>query len=187
MKKRIYIVHGYKANAFDHWFSFIKKSLENTQVCVNIVQLPNSDNPNLSVWINCLKDNISNINENTLIIAHSLGCISTLNFLQNENFISLGGLALVSGFYERLDPIPELDKFIDETRKDFYFSNKIIKKIVFLSNNDSYVPPILSLRLAKKLNSPYEIMESAGHFLSADGYDEFIELLNWVKEEFIDC
>lgn len=181
-QKKIYIIHGYGASINDHWFSYIKKNLESKKKNVTVISLPDSSNPSFFKWKKTIKENVQDIDKNTFFVAHSLGCITLLNFLSESNFQEIGGVVCVSGFSNKLPSLPQLDSYIKESVNDFSFNNKIFKKMIFISSNDSYVPPSLSIELAKKLNSPYLIVPNSGHFLDSDGYKEFPQLLHWLKK-----
>ncbi|NUG80541.1 alpha/beta hydrolase, partial [Acinetobacter bereziniae] len=71
--------------------------------------------------------------------------------------------------------------YILATKKDFSFKNKILHGQMFISDHDQYVPKELSLTLAQELNFAYTVIPNAGHFLASDGYIEFPQLLDWLR------
>ncbi|WP_066388036.1 RBBP9/YdeN family alpha/beta hydrolase [Helicobacter himalayensis] len=190
---RIFITHGYDAHPQKHWFVWLKSQLEgaNTQskllqeslkesVSVEILKLPNPSAPNLDLWLACLQEVIGVANERTFLVGHSLGCITTLRyineFLLNTQSQNIGGVVLVSGFYENLETLPELNTFINPPNRaslQWESLQKAIKsRVVLCAKDDVVVPSVLSANLAKKLNAELIILEKGGHFMESDGFKE---------------
>lgn len=174
----VYIVHGFMASPSDHWFQWLKEKLEERGISVKVLELPDSSAPNPIVWQKALYENIDRLNRNTFFVAHSLGCVSLLTYLQeNINDKSIGGLVLVSGFVSPLPKLPQLNDFV-EYQFDF---EKIISAVkqrtVIGSPQDSIVPYYLTREVAKYLESNLYSIDDAGHFLADDGYDTFPYLL----------
>lgn len=180
-QNNIYIIHGYGANVNDHWFNYIERNLSNKTNHVMKIALPDSSHPELLAWNKTLKDNITRIDKHTFFVAHSLGCITLLDYLAQSNFQQIGGVVCVSGFSEQITALPQLDEYILATNKDFSFKNKILHGQMFISDHDQYVPKELSLALAQELNFAYTVIPNAGHFLASDGYIEFPQLLDWLR------
>ena len=180
-QNNVYIIHGYGAKVDDHWFNYLEENLQDKNTRVVKIALPNSSNPKLLQWKQTLKNNVAQIDQHTFFVAHSLGCITLLDFLSELDFQQIGGVVCVSGFSNKLAVLPQLDSYIAETNKDFSFKNKILNRKMFISSNDQYVPADLSISLAEKLEFPYEIIPNAGHFLASDGYREFPQLLDWLQ------
>lgn len=180
--KQIYVIHGYGASIEDHWFQYVKKNLQNKNTTVTLIHLPNSDQPDFMKWQGALSRQISSIDNNTLFIAHSLGCLTVLNFLEHNKIKSVGGLVCVSGFIDCLPSLPELDEYIGHSKKCFLVVNNIGIKHMYISDNDSYVPSEFSINLAKQLGFTYTIIPNSGHFLAKDGYCEFPELVSLIKQ-----
>lgn len=180
-QNNIYIIHGYAANVNDHWFGYIERHISGPNNRVIKIALPDSRHPHLLAWNKALRDNIPRIDKNTFFVAHSLGCITLLDFLAQSKFQQIGGVVCVSGFSDRLTTLPQLDEYILAAKKDFSFKNKIRQGQMFISDHDQYVPAELSLALAQKLNFTYTVIPKAGHFLASDGYIEFPQLLDWLK------
>ena len=175
----VYIIHGFMASPSDHWFQWLKGKLEERGVSAKVLALPDSSVPNPIVWQQTLSENIDQLNENTFLVAHSLGSVSVLNYLENrEGDKSIGGLILVSGFVAPLPELPQLDSFVDN-QIDF---EKIVKvapqRAVIGSPQDLIVPYSLTEALARGLRVDLYSIDDAGHFLAEDGYDSFPQLLD---------
>ncbi|MEN5173465.1 alpha/beta hydrolase [Acinetobacter higginsii] len=181
-QRHIYIVHGYGATVHDHWFESIQRQIQDTHTQVTILSLPDPMQPNVETWQKILEQNINVIDKNTYFVTHSLGGITLLNFLSKRNPSQVGGIVLVSGFTETLPALPQLNSYILISQNlKFNFQN-VVHKHLFISDNDAYVPPELSLKLAKQFRIPYTVVAKAGHFLAEDGYSEFSQLVLYLKE-----
>ncbi len=178
----VYVIHGYGATVYNHWFKYIKHNLEDSKTSVTLISLPDSNNPNLEEWKQTIDSAVKNIDDKTYFVAHSLGCITLLDYLSKAEFKEAAGLACVAGFSDRLPAFPQVDSYIDSTKIDFTVNSKFKNKMMFISSNDPSVPPKLSEELAKKLESNYQTIPNAGHFLDREGYGEFPQLLDWLKK-----
>jgi predicted alpha/beta hydrolase family esterase len=172
--KQVYIIHGYMATPDSHWFQWLKHRLSQHAIEVTVLAMPDSHAPNVDAWQQTLQDEINQLDENSYFIAHSLGCVSLLQFLTKQPCSQkLGGMILISGFKDVLPLIPELTPFV-ETPINFH---NIIKQLphraLFASPQDSIVPFSYTDSLATQLHAEFYSIEHAGHFLASDGYDEF--------------
>lgn len=178
MNQSYYLVHGYGANLNSHWFPWLNVELEKLSKKLYIKQLTAPEQPKYQVWKKDISELLSELVSGDVVIAHSLGCIATLDYLTKTQGIKLDKLVLVSGFLETLPVLPSLDPFIEATQIDIEKVKNIANEIiVFVSSNDVLVAPSLTQDLAEKLNAELITVESAGHFLDIDGYAEFPKLL----------
>ncbi len=181
MKKlEVYIVHGYRASPNDHWFAWLSQKIQQAGHFSKRVVMAHSAAPDFQTWQECLKMQIPNLNENTIIVAHSLGCCATLHYL-NSTFKSRPGRIragfFVAGFLSPLPAIPELNDFIRQVRVEgSILQNCLPASVQFISSNDSYVPPPLALQFGHFLNAQMKEVRQAGHFMKEDGYAEFQQL-----------
>ena len=83
--KTIFIVHGTGANSKMNWYPWLKSELEKEGYKVIVPDLPNSKFPVLKDWLDALLKYKEEINENTIIIGHSLGCPTAIQFVQKLN------------------------------------------------------------------------------------------------------
>ena len=178
-KKQVYIIHGYKASPGNHWFPWLKEKLTRYDVATEILSMPTPSRPKVNEWVNALVTNISDCGENTFFVAHSLGTITLLKYLEKLNRTQkVGGIILVSGFANELPIFNQIDEFkpLEEFTKD-EINFEHIKKVtqyrsVIASGNDPIVPAESSRNLAEQLGSEYHLSNEAGHFLESDGFLE---------------
>ncbi|WP_418055708.1 RBBP9/YdeN family alpha/beta hydrolase [Priestia megaterium] len=136
--------------------------------------MPNSSDPKKEGWLETLANKIKNLDTNTYFVAHSLGSITLLNYLEQlDPLPEFGGFILVSGFSERLSSLPSLDPF---TVKEVDYQ-KIISaansRAVIAAKDDYIVPCELSQNFSKQLDASFYSVEKGGHFLEDDGFITF--------------
>lgn len=168
----VYIIHGYQASPESHWFPWIKNALEQQGFKVTVLALPASDHPDIERWLDCLRTHITQPDQHTFFIGHSLGCITLLRYLEQQER-PIGGMALVSGFAEPLSFLPALDAFTAAPLDVEKLIGLVPRRIVLAAQDDHIVPYPYSLRLAEKLDAAWELFERGGHFMAQDGFTEF--------------
>ncbi|MAI90942.1 alpha/beta hydrolase [Ponticaulis sp.] len=175
----VVIVHGYMAGPDEHWFPWLSDAAQAEGFEARRLALPDADNPDAQTWRSVIAQDIAGASESTFIVAHSLGSISTLRALSDlPADTRIGGLVLVSGFYDTLDVIPALDEFLD-SGVDFDRVNEMVDAcVVITARNDELVPYQLSDRLAAAMGCKLIVLNEGGHFLGSDGYTEFPLVLN---------
>jgi uncharacterized protein len=186
--KNVYIIHGYGASPVHHWFPWLKKELEKENVKVVILDLPTPSSPNSIEWSNALEEQMKLIDENSYFIAHSLGCITLLKFLESlPNTTKIGGYILVSGFNESLPILKELDTFLKPDIEYVKLKNISSNRVVISAKDDSIVSFNLSNNLSNSLDARFLCQEKGGHFLESDGFKEFPLVLEEFNNFFINC
>ncbi|WP_373358144.1 RBBP9/YdeN family alpha/beta hydrolase [Acinetobacter lactucae] len=180
--RQIFVLHGYSASIDDHWFLDLKHQIENENTKVTLIPFPDSENPDAEAWQKVLDKNIPVVDENTYFVAHSLGVITLLHFLQRHDYQNIGGIILVSGFSGPISDFSSLDGYITKSKVDTNYFRGIKKKLVYLSDNDDLVPPKLTIQLAKEIDAPYITIPNGGHFLGREGYTKFPQVVNSLKE-----
>jgi len=184
-KHKIYLIHGYTASPDSNWFQDFKKKLENENIEICILNMPNSQNPKLSEWINHLEKSINDINEQTIFVGHSLGCVTILNFLNNSNATKIKGLFLVSGFVES-SPISALNEFVKPPLNYNYLKQLTPNNIAISAIDDDIIPYEYSKTMAEKLNASFTLLKEGKHFIDRDNFTEFPFLIEEVQKLLID-
>lgn len=177
----MFIIHGYQARTDSHWFEWLATQMKSYDYHTEIVYLPNTNNPDLKAWDKAIQNSLNNkLNQDTIIVAHSLGVISILNYLSKEDvFTNIKGLFLISGFSEPLDNLPELNHFINQTKVEF--ENINAEHIVTIGgDNDPVVDINATHRLSHLLNTETVALHHDGHFQDSDGYFTFEFLKNQI-------
>ncbi len=167
---RAVIFHGYAATPADHWFGYLADRLEHEGIAVQVPALPDSDAPDFEQWVAAAVEAIGVPDEGTAIVTHSLGGVTVLHALDRiPADWRLGALMAVAGFVSPLPVLPELDSFTSTRPNVERTAFRTASRTVLLSDNDSYVPPALTLALGDALNAEAVTLAGAGHFLADDG------------------
>jgi uncharacterized protein len=164
------IVHGYHATPGDHWFGWLAARLGAAGIATTIPALPDPGTPDRSRWDTALRAALGTVDEKSVVVAHSLGCLTTLRYLRSlSGPWRLGTLVLVSGFLDPLPVLPELDAYIGAGCDVSGLAERIDHLTVLRSDADPLVPAGHTDRLAGLLGTVATVVPGAGHFLADDG------------------
>ncbi len=181
--KKAFIIHGAYGNPHENWFPWLRKELMGFDYEVISPTFPTPENQSLETWDAVFEKYQDQLDENTIMIGHSLGCPFILNVLQNID-IKIKAIYLVAGFHTLLDhPIDEINKTFVENSFDWNKIKSNCEKIVMFSgDNDPYINLDISDELAKILNAEYEVIKNGGHLNATAGYTKFEVLLSKIKD-----
>lgn len=183
-QKRVIIVHGYGGDSKSHWFVWLKNELEKQGARVVVPNMPDSFSPTPKAWIAALRETIGDIDENTFIVAHSLGCISALRYIEGLDARErLGGVVLVGGFYEPLSILPALDPFVAEPLQGAKLAKMIKNRVVLSAKDDKVVPTSLSENLARAIDAEFIQLPSGGHFMKDEVGDKLPIVLELLQKQ----
>lgn len=165
---RLFIIHGYNAYPKKHWFPWLKEKF--SHIPTEIIALPNAHAPQLDEWLSALEKAIGQSDEQTYIVAHSLGTQTALHYARQQQ--AIGGMILVSGFAEKIPHLSALDNFavpID----DAHIKKIVTKRVIIAAKDDSIVPFSCSERLAKRIDATLLSQATGNHFMQSDGFTTF--------------
>ncbi|MFF0526432.1 RBBP9/YdeN family alpha/beta hydrolase [Actinomadura nitritigenes] len=176
--RRASIIHGYGATPADHWFGRLAERLRQTGVPTTIPALPTPETPDPAEWTAAVRADVGTPDEGTVIVAHSLGCLTVLRYLRSlPSPWRLGALVLVAGFVDPLPALPELDAYIADGCDVEGLAAHVDRLTILRSDADPYVPTGHTDRLARLLGTTAEIVPGAGHFLASDGITDLPQAL----------
>ena len=166
--KNIYIIHGFDASSTRHWFPWLNKFLTDKGAITESIDMPTPAQPDCRTWLSFLSERITRISSNTYFVAHSLGCITTLRYLQTLG-APIGGVVLVSGFDQPIPGFSFLDAFT-ATSLDYNLLSRIIpNRAVVSAMDDPIVPHEFSRSFAERFDAVFYETKTGGHYLDADG------------------
>lgn len=170
-RKRVCIIHGYRATPGNHWFPWLKDKLTAIGVDVEIIAMPTPQTPKLDEWLNQLAQSAKDMDSDTYFVAHSLGCITLLRFLLRQNSSQpIGGLVLVSGFAQSLPTLPILDEFVEQPLDYHQLIQRASQCAGIAAKDDPIVPFAFSKELMEQLKADFFEVDKGGHFLEGDGF-----------------
>jgi predicted alpha/beta hydrolase family esterase len=173
---RIVVAHGYLADPSRHWFPWLVEHYGADTL--SVLELPDPDEPDLERWVHAASAGVGDIDEETVLLGHSLGCVTLLHVLnRREQPWRLGGLVLVSGFVDRLPNLPKLDPFTEEPLDLDRVRRRTATRHVVRSDDDGTVDPALTDRMAALLDAPVTVVPGGGHFVDRQGHRSLPALL----------
>ena len=179
----VFIIHGTGGHPEENWFPWLRQKVESAGHKIFIPQFPTPEGQSFETWQQVLNGYEKEINEQTIFVAHSLGCIFLLRTLEKLPH-KIKAAVFVS------PPIgvePILNYKADSAFSGgFNFDWKALRTkadnfVVFHSDNDLYVDIANGKKLAKELGVELDFIPNAGHFNAKAGYTKFDEL--WSKLE----
>lgn len=181
----IFIFHGTEGYPEENWFPWLKGELEKKGHKVFVPQFPSPPvvPAKISEWFDVLENYKKYINNDAILIGHSLGGKFLLRILERlERPIKA---AFFVGTPIGVPPIANNERDNAFTGNDFDW--EIIKKkaqhfIVFQSDNDPYVSLDNGKELAKNLSVELSFIPNAGHFNTKAGYTKFDGLFKKLEE-----
>ena len=94
---KIVLIHGYKSSPQGNFFPWLKDELRKKGHDVVVPELPHPDEPDAEEWTKVLVDEVGPIDNETIILGHSLGGALALRFLEAaEAYSTPKGVVLVS-------------------------------------------------------------------------------------------
>ncbi|MFG1665203.1 RBBP9/YdeN family alpha/beta hydrolase [Streptomyces sp. Y7] len=112
-QQRASIIHGYGATPEDHWFGWLAEQLRADGIPTTIPALPTPQAPDPGRWLDVVRTELGTLDEHSMVVAHSLGCLTVLRHLGSlPSPWRLGTLVLVSGFVDQLPALPHLNAHI---------------------------------------------------------------------------
>ncbi len=176
----LFIIHGISGSSQENWFPWLKEKLKELGVNVIVPDFPNSDNPRFDWWLDHFKQYQTYLNEDCIVVGHSLGVPFLLSLLEKY-------LVKAAFFVAGFSSLPD-NQFKDEMKtfiKDFNWQkikDNCSQFHIFHSDNDPYVPIDKAEELKEKLQAKLTIVPQAGHFNTAADYNKFELLLDKIKE-----
>ena len=184
--KRAFIIHGSHGNPQENWFPWLKSELEKLNYKVTIPQFPaanNTGSENLDDWLKMFEKYLELFDENSILIAHSKGCIFTYHLLHRIR-PCIRAVFLVAPWYKyhwygNNKPVStfHVKDFRWDSLKD---KSKYFE--IYQSTND-IIEVWEGEKIAKDVGGNIVIIENAGHFNSNAGFTKFPLLLESIKNK----
>lgn len=181
---KIVLIHGYKSSSQGNFFPWLRDSLHAKGHEVICPDLPSADEPNPEEWTKTLIEEVGVIDDETIIVGHSIGAVTALRFLEAAEARSTPkGVVLVSP--------PWMIK--SETFQGFFLSEldfdvlmwKASRFVVIHSHDDKKIPFDHAKKYADVLHARLiERNEGEGHFLG-ERYPVILETIEKLIEEEI--
>lgn len=163
--EKVLILHAWHSQPRDHWYPWLKKELERKNYQVFLPELPtmNTDLPNMELQLNHI-DKTLDIDGQTIIIGHSLGCLLALRLAERKSYQKM---FLVAGW--DFDDLTKEHKLFWQNKINHQQIKKNVEKIYcFSSDNDPYITLFQVREMSKRLEGKFILVKGAGHFTGKD-------------------
>lgn len=179
---KIVLVHGYKASSATNFFPWLKEELIKKGHEVIVPDLPDPENPDPEEWTKALLEDVKTVDDETIVVGHSIGAVEALRFLEAVEARSTPkGCVLVSP--------PWMIK--DERFRGFFLSEldfdvlmwKASRFTVIHSKDDQVIPFDHAEKYAKVLHARLvERNEGENHF-QGEQYPVILEEIQKLVDE----
>lgn len=165
---RYLIVPGWQGSADEHWQSHWQRSLPNSAR----VEQANWLNPKREDWVAELQRNIASDPRPTILIAHSLGCITVAHWAAQAPVESLrrvrAALLVAPADVERANCPPALQNFAPIPQHSLPFPSQLVG-----SDNDTAASAARAIEMARDWGSDVAILSGAGHINVKSGHQRW--------------
>jgi predicted alpha/beta hydrolase family esterase len=159
------IVPGWHGSPDEHWQSHWQRVLPSA----SRVEQHDWLWPQRDAWVEQLQLAIAAAPGPVMLIAHSLGCITTAQWASQADVLSLrkvkGALLVAPADVERHDCPQALQNFAPISRKALPFASLLVG-----SGNDTAATPERAVQLAEQWGSEWLILPDAGHINIKSGH-----------------
>ncbi|MDX1298329.1 MAG: alpha/beta hydrolase [Pseudomonas sp.] len=165
---RYLIVPGWQGSADEHWQSHWQRSLPNS------ARVEQADwlTPNREDWVAELQRNIDNDPCPTILIAHSLGCITVAHWAAQAPIESLrrvrAALLVAPADVQRANCPPALQNFAPIPQQPLPFPSQLVG-----SDNDCAASAARAIELARDWGSAATILSGVGHINVQSGHQRW--------------
>ena len=181
---RVFLIHGWGGSPDKDWLPWFIFVLKKKEYEVIAPQMPNTDNPQIGLWVDKLTELVGQVRESDIFVGHSIGCQTILRFLEKLPIHQkINKVILVAPWFE-LTNLGDAaawaiaDPWIKTSINFSNISNKASLFITVFSDNDPWVPIDINRRLFKaRLNPKIIVLKNRGHFTQDEGITEIPELL----------
>lgn len=173
--KKVLFLHSWYSSATANWYEWLKTELSKLgyETCFPDIAELRKDVPDMSVILRDI-DKLAFLDENTVVIGHSIGCLLAMRLAEKHTFKKL---ILVSGW--DFDDLTEGHVHFWKTKIDHAtIKNNVKERVVVHSDNDPYITAITASDMSKRLESQFVLIPGGGHFASKEKCTTLPQLLD---------
>ncbi len=178
------LIHGYKSGPDQGFWPWLIDELKKRGHDVVAPQLPDAENPDEQAWNEALLEEVKQVNDEVIVIGHSLGGAMALRFLEAVEARSTPKACL-------LISTPWMIR--SEKFRGFFMSEldfevlmwKVSRFAILHSREDDVIPFDHAEKYEKVLHAKLFAVDGAGHFLG-ESYPEMLKVIDeLVGEEIV--
>lgn len=178
MVQQAYLIHG-TSTRDDDWFPWLEKAAS-PAIKVDRLAMPEAFAPHFKTWQQFLDQQLPTTPGLTLV-AHSLGCVTAIKFVQRHPELQDVNLVLVAPFDRPLPESPSLDEFVSQPVDYQQVAPRLHKSVVITAKNDWIAPFENAEQIAHGLEAKLIVNLMGGHYLAGDGFEKFPQVLKELK------
>ena len=189
--KKVILVHGWEATSKSDFFPWLKKELDKGKIWSYFPDMPNSEEPKIEEWIPFLKKNIKKIDNETILIGHSIGCQAVLRYMETlPKNVKIDRCILIAPWMkldeetikEEGEEVVAIAKPWMETPINWEKVKSHCRDFICIfSDNDPYVPLSNKKLFKENLNAKPIILHNRHHFDGGNGIKKLPEILKFLK------
>lgn len=188
--KKVYIVHGWGGHPQKPLYKYVKDKLEETGFNVVVPKMPNSETPTINSWIGKLNEVIKSLDEEDILIGHSVGCQAVLRYLEQTDKGKVGKVFLIAPWMhldketieEEGEEVIEIARPWMETPIDWEnVKIRAEKFVAIFSDDDPFVPLSEEELFKENLGAETYVLYNKEHFDPPSGAHEFPEIFNIIN------
>ncbi len=192
--KRLLVIHGW-GNHRDvgHWHRRLVAERRSRGDVVAYPQLPQSDTPVLSEWLEIVQaelDLLSEVNDGELIvIGHSLGCLTWLHAAQKIHYPEkVSRVMLVApADSAQCSEVPTFQIDVHEQAVKTALHAAAHSTIIVGSDNDvEWTPQGIPATFSDPLDVPFVLIPGGGHIALHDGWGPWQGVIDWIDNPLAD-
>lgn len=176
-----YIVHGWDGSPKEPMLMWLKTMLIKRGYAVVVPEMPDPATPRIAPWVETLQERVRS-GEETVLVAHSIGCQAALRFLEGmPQGSGIADLVLIAPWLtlseqkmqEEGEAVREIARPWMETPINLAKVKQHARHITAIfSDNDPYVPLAQKDIFEKELGATIVVEHERGHFDPASGTTE---------------
>jgi predicted alpha/beta hydrolase family esterase len=171
---KVLFLQSWYSKVTDNWYPWLKKELDKMGHETYFPDIPEmrKDVPNMSRILKFI-ESLKVIDENTIIIGHSLGNLLAMRLAEKFRYKQMILVSVCD-----YDDLCEGHRLFWKTKINHSKIKKNVKNITVIhSDNDPYFTAIAAEDTSKRLNAKYILIKGGGHFGSKEKTKKMPEIL----------
>jgi len=180
--KKIILIHAWGSNPNNEWYPWLKEQLPDYEII--IPEMPDTETPTIDKWLGML-NTIANVDEETIMIGHSIGCQTIIRWLATTNK-KVKAAIFVAGWFT-LKGLEDEELAIAQEWLATPIDDKLVKEHVsniaaLFSDDDPYVGSENKALFEDRLGAETISVGNKGHMTAEEGHTKLPELLEVIKQ-----
>lgn len=174
---RIVLIHGYKSSPRQNFWPWLSDALRERGHDVVAPELPNPAEPICQEWVDTIKKSIHRPAGDTVFIAHSLGCVALLHYLEQADMAGTPkAIILISAPFHIAS-----ERFASFFVPPVDFETVMWKGQEFIlvhAKDDAVIPFDHAKRYEQELNGALKEIETGGHLMDVTELSILLDLID---------